>query len=165
MPALNVPSRDVVIVCTSVHHGNTRRVAEAMAAASGGRVLEPGDEALRAAGGCDLLGLGSGIFFSHHHKSLLAFAKALDAGRNRPAFIFSTCGSGYDPARHFPRDYHGTVRRILCDRGFRVEGEFACRGYDTYAPWRIFGGFARGHPDANDLQDARAFILGLDRRP
>jgi flavodoxin len=164
MPALNVPPRDVVIVCTSVHHGNTRQVAEAMAAASGGHVFEPGDEALRAAGNCELLGFGSGIFFGHHHASLLAIARALEAGHNRPAFIFSTSGTGDRLARLAGRDYHRSLRTILCDRGFRVEGEFSCRGYDTYAPWRIFGGFARGHPDANDLQNARAFILGLNGR-
>ncbi len=165
MPALNAPSRDGCIVCTSVHHGNTRRVAEAMAAALGGHVLEPGDEALRAADSCELLGIGSGIFFGHHHQSLLAFAGALEAGHNRPAFIFSTSGTGDRLARLAGRDYHRSLRAILRDRGFRVEGEFSCRGYDTYAPWRIFGGFARGHPDMNDLQNARAFVLGLNGRP
>ncbi|MCK9356060.1 MAG: flavodoxin [Dehalococcoidia bacterium] len=156
-------SGDIVIVCASVHHGNTRRVAEAMAAASGGHVYEPGDEALRAAGDCALLGIGSGIYFGHHHTSLLAFAGALEAGRNRSAFIFSTSGTGDRLARLAGRDYHQSLRTILCNRRFRVEGEFSCRGYDTYAPWRIFGGFARGHPDMNDLQNARTFMLSLGR--
>jgi len=164
MPALNVPSRDVVIVCTSVHHGNTRKVADAMAAACGGHVLEPGDEALEAAATCSLLGIGSGIFFGHPHKAVLAFANTLDAGRDRPAFIFSTSGTGERLARLAGRDYHRSLRNALRDRGFHVEGEFSCRGYDTYAPWRIFGGFARGHPDMYDLQNARAFILGLNGR-
>jgi len=165
MPSLNVPSPDVVIVCTSVHHGNTRQVAEAMAAASGGRVLQPGDEALRAAGSCGLLGIGSGIFFGHHHTSLLAFAGALEADPNRSAFIFSTSGTGDRLARLAGRDYHRSLRTILRERGFQVEGEFSCRGYDTYAPWRIFGGFARGHPDLHDLENARAFVQGLNGRP
>lgn len=163
MQALNVASGDIVIVCASVHHGNTRRVAEAMAAASGGHVYEPGDEALRAAGDCALLGIGSGIYFGHHHRSVLVFAGALEAGRNRPAFIFSTSGTGDRLARIAGRHYHRALRNALRDGGFSVEGEFSCRGYDTYAPWRIFGGFARGHPDENDLQNARTFMLGLGR--
>ncbi len=165
MPTLNLAGRDIVIVCTSLHHGNTRKVAEAMAAACGGHVFEPGDEALRAAAACSLLGIGSGIFFGHPHKAVLAFADALDGGRGRPVFIFSTSGTGERMARLVGRDYHRSLRKSLCARGFHVKGEFSCRGYDTYAPWRVFGGFARGHPDAADLQNAREFILSLNDRP
>ena len=164
MQALSETPRDVVIVCTSLHHGNTRKVAEAMAAACGGRVLEPGDEALRLAEDCALLGVGSGIFFGHHHKTALDFAGSLGAGRGRPAFIFSTSGTGDRPARLAGRDYHRRMRAALLERGFNIAGEFSCRGYDTYGPWRIFGGFSRGHPNEQDLRDAQAFVLGLDGR-
>ncbi len=164
MQALSEVPSDVVIVCTSVHHGNTRRVAEAMATACRGCVLEPGDEALRAAEHCALLGVGSGVFFGHHHRTLLDYVRNLGAGRARPAFIFSTSGTGERLARLAGRDYHRRVRAALLERGFSIAGEFSCRGFDTYGPWRIFGGFSRGHPDERDLRDAQAFILGLDGR-
>jgi len=164
MQTLSAASSDIVVVCTSVHHGNTRRVAEAMATACHGHVLEPGDEALRAAQDCALLGVGSGIFFGHHHRTMLDFARSLGAGRARPAFIFSTSGTGDRLPRLAGRDYHRRMRAALLERGFSIAGEFACRGYDTYGPWRIFGGFSRGHPDDRDLRDAQSFILGLDGR-
>ena len=116
MPALNTTGRDIILVCTSVHHGNTRKIAEAMVAAAGGRVLEPGDEALRATAECSLLGIGSGIFFGHPHDAVLAFADKLNAGRGRPAFIFSTSGSGERVARLAGRDYHSTLRNALRER-------------------------------------------------
>jgi len=56
------------------------------------------------------------------------------------------------------------MRAALLDRGFRLAGEFSCRGYDTYGPWRLFGGFSRGHPNQQELEDAKAFVLGLDGR-
>jgi hypothetical protein len=127
-------------------------------------VLEPGDEALRAAGECALLGIGSGIFFGHHHKTLLSFAARLSAGRGRQAFIFSTSGTGDRLARFAGRDYHRQLRALLRERGFLLAGEFSCRGYDTYGPWRVFGGVSRGHPNEQDLREAQAFVLGLDHR-
>ena len=34
-------------------------------------------------------------------------------------------------------------------------------GYDTFGPFKLIGGMAKGHPDADDLQRARAFIQAL----
>ena len=31
------------------------------------------------------------------------------------------------------------------------------RGYDTFGPWKLVGGIAKGHPNARDLDKARAF--------
>ena len=42
-----------------------------------------------------------------------------------------------------------------------VLGEFGCRGYDTFGPFRLVGGIAKGRPDARDLENARAFYRGL----
>jgi hypothetical protein len=51
-----------VVVCLSVSHGDTARVAGVIAEELGAAVLEP-DTAVGQLGGCgDLLGVGSGIF-------------------------------------------------------------------------------------------------------
>ena len=42
-----------------------------------------------------------------------------------------------------------------------VLGEFSCKGYDTFGPFRLVGGIAKGHPDAADLEDARRFYRVL----
>jgi flavodoxin len=150
-----------VIVCTSVHHGNSRKVADAMALALGGRVLEPGDEAYEAAQDGALLGLGSGVFFGSHHKSLLAFARSLPQKTRGSAFLFSTSGTGYRIPQLVGIDYHRKLRHILECKGYTIAGEFSCKGFDTYGPWGTFGGAARGHPDPTDLDKARSFALSL----
>ena len=63
-----MPYSDIVFVCESLHHGNTRRMAEAMASAIAGRVLPPGDEAQEATRDGALLGFGSGIYFGSHQQ-------------------------------------------------------------------------------------------------
>ena len=42
-------------------------------------------------------------------------------------------------------------------------GEFGCKGYDTFGPFKLVGGIAKGHPDQKDLAAARAFYRRLRR--
>jgi flavodoxin len=157
-------SRSLFIVCASVHHGNTRKVADAIASATSGIVLEPGATAHEAARDGALLGLGSGIFFGSHHNDLLAFAQSLPEKVSRAAFLFSTSGTGYEMPRKLGRDYHRKLRAILESKGYKMVGEFACKGFDTYGPWGKLGGIARGHPDATDVERARLFAASLMQR-
>lgn len=153
-----------VIAYYSVHHGNTRAVAEAMADATGAPAVEAHPDAIRMIQDARLVGFGSGIFFGSHHKDLLAFVHQLQGAKGLQAFIFSTSGTGYRPARIFGRDYHRRLRHLLSAAGCQVIGEFACRGYDTYGPWGKLGGVARGHPDAKELSDARAFAIEMVKK-
>ena len=40
-------------------------------------------------------------------------------------------------------------------------GEFGCKGYDTFGPFKLVGGIAKGHPNARDLERARKFFQSL----
>ena len=157
-------SRSLFIVCTSVHHGNSRKVADAIASATSGIVLEPGATAQETVQDGALLGFGSGIFFGSHHDSLLSFARSLPEKVSAAAFLFSTSGTGYELPRRLGRDYHRKLRAILEGKGYEMVGEFACKGFDTYGPWGRLGGIARGHPDSADLERARLFAAGLMQR-
>jgi flavodoxin len=150
-----------VIVCTSVHHGNTRRLAEAIASAGGGFIVAPGGDAQSAVREGGLLGLGSGIYFGSHHRTLLAFAESLPTNDAGAAFLFSTSGTGDAWPRAIGIDYHRKLRSILQRKGYAVVGEFSCKGFDTFGPWGKLGGIARGHPDATDLERARVFAASL----
>jgi len=152
-----------LIVCTSVHHGNTRKIAEVMTSAVGGALFSPGDEAREAAQGGALLGLGSGIYFGSHHHSLLAFAESLEPRAAHAAFLFSTSGTGDWLPRAIGLDYHRKLRCILQRKGFMMVGEFMCRGVDTFGLWGMWGGIARGHPNEGDVERARAFAGALIR--
>ncbi|MER2223181.1 MAG: flavodoxin domain-containing protein, partial [Rhodococcus sp. (in: high G+C Gram-positive bacteria)] len=51
-----------IIVCTSVSHGNTRRIADVIAEVLDARVVEPGEIDSAELAGYDLVGFGSGIY-------------------------------------------------------------------------------------------------------
>ena len=150
-----------ILVVTSMHHGNTMKVAEAMSAATGIQVYAPGDEARALIEQGAVPCLGSGIFFGQHHQSLLKFVDGLATTAGRDAFVFSTSGSGLGPAGLLGRRCHRPLARLLADKGFEVAGEFGCKGFDTYGPWGKLGGVARGRPNAEELQQAREFAIRM----
>ena len=46
-------------------------------------------------------------------------------------------------------------------RGGRVIGEYGCLGYDTFGPFKLMGGIAKGHPDGEELCGAVDFFENL----
>ncbi|MFC9815677.1 flavodoxin family protein [Streptomyces virginiae] len=147
-----------LLVCASVSHGNTRRVAEAMAGVLDARVVTPQDAAGGGLVGYDLVGFGSGVFAQRMHPDLLAFARALPTSSGR-AFVFAT--SGLPEPAFTP--YTRPLVRLLESRGYAVEDTFTCRAFDTWGPFRLIGGINRRRPDAGDLAAARAFAARLAR--
>lgn len=142
----------VAIVCASRHHGNTRRIAEAMALAAGAAVLTPGQAESDGLRDYDLVGFGSGIYFGRPDGSLRRLIAALPR-LPRCAFIFSTSGLPW-----LWRLYHVGLRRRLRSRGCCVTGDFACSGWDTVGPLAWIGGLNRRHPDADDCLRANRFV-------
>lgn len=150
-----------VIVCASVSHGNTRRVADSMAQALGAKVVSPERADPAELAGADLVGFGSGVFYSRLHPRLTDFVKALPARRGR-AFVFATSGLPEIPLAPFTRP----LVRLLEAKGFEVTGSFSCRAFDTWAPFKLVGGINGQRPNAEDLAAARAFAERLrDGRP
>ncbi|MEV4152548.1 flavodoxin family protein [Nocardia salmonicida] len=147
----------VILVCKSVSHGNTQRVAEAMNQVLGGRVLAPADVDPAELADCDLVGFGSGIYTMAFHPELRRFVAGLPTGHRGKAFVFRTSGFPETPIRR----YVTTLTRDIERKGFDVIDAFGCRGFDTWLPLRLVGGIHKAHPDAADLTAARAFAENL----
>ena len=146
-----------LIVCVSVSHGNTRRVAEAMAAVLGGPIREPDEVAPNSIASYDLVGFGSGIFGFQHHARLRRFVARLSRVTDTKAFVFATSGTG----RIVDLPLRASLDTMLEARGFRVVDRFCCPGYDTWWPLRLIGGIRKGRPDESDLERAAAFARSL----
>ena len=146
-----VPPR-ALIVCASRHHGNTHKVAVAMAKAFGAQVVEPEAVAISDVRDYDVLGFGSGIYFGVSDPELIDLVDRLPPGAGQPVFTFSTSGSFLLPTL-------GTshLRNRLRDRHYDVVGDFNCRGLDTVGLLRFIGGVNRGRPDERDLDRATDF--------
>ena len=50
---------------------------------------------------------------------------------------------------------------ILKEKKTDIIGKFGCKGYDTFGPFKLAGGIAKGHPDEKDLKAAVSFVAGL----
>ncbi|MDQ0986305.1 flavodoxin [Streptomyces sp. V2I9] len=145
-----------VIVCASVSHGNTRRVADSMAQVLGAKVVLPEQADLAELAGADLVGFGSGVFYQRLHPRLTECVKALPTRRGQ-AFVFATSGLPELPLVPFTRP----LARLLEGKGFEVVGTFSCRALDTMMPFTLVGGIQKQRPNDGDLAAARAFAARL----
>ena len=137
----------------SCHHGNTRKVVEAMAGAGSADLIDVRARQAVRLEEYDCIGFASGIYGFEMHKTLIAFARQyLPAGK--PVFFVYTYGGAKGSGTK-------ALTQIAQERGCTVLGEFGCKGYDTFGPFKLVGGIAKGHPNQRDLEQARAFFRGL----
>ena len=140
-----------LVICKSVHQGNTRKVAEAIAKVLEAEIRDP-DE-VNDVSAYDLVGFGSGIYMFKHHESLFKLLDRLD-GKGKKAFVFCTSGGGQEGDNK-------ALKKRLIEKGFNVVGDFVCKGLDKFGPFAIVGGLNKGHPDKNDLKKAEDFAKSL----
>jgi flavodoxin len=143
-----------LLVYRSVHHQNTAKVAHAMAGVLGAECVAPAECPYSRLAGCEILGVGSGIYYGRPHEELLQWVRDLPEERARdfPVFIFTTSGLPF-----LAKLWHRPLRKSLAEKGFEVVGEFSCRGFDTWGPLWLTGGLNWRHPNERDLQRAREF--------
>ncbi|MGW6376356.1 flavodoxin family protein [Rhodococcus sp. NPDC055112] len=146
-----------LIVCTSVSHGNTRKIADVMGAVLSAPVMAPEDVDPVELAGYDLVGFGSGIFQMSFHPQLRDFVGALPPQPATAAFVFSTSGLPEPPFRRYSRSFE----RLLEQKGLKVVDTFSCRAFDTYLPFKLVGGRRKERPDINDLRAAHTFAERL----
>ena len=60
----------------------------------------------------------------------------------------------------FASTHHGNTRNIadvVREARCKEIGRFQCKGFDTYGPFKLIGGIAKGHPDQKDIREAVEF--------
>jgi flavodoxin len=142
-----------LIIYHSEHHGNTKKVADVIGQALGAKIVRSTDAGSLDIAGYDLIGFGSGVYYSKLHEILVSFVERLPEQREKKAFIFSTTGS-----KTYSMRAHEAFKDDLVRKGFQIIGEFSCLGFDTALSAE---GINRGKPDAGDLKDAQRFAKGL----
>lgn len=142
-----------VICYYSRHHGNTLKVLKAMAAEGEVTLIDVTARQTVQLEEYDCIGFASGIYGFEFQKAVVEFARQC-LPQGKPVFFVYTYGG-----------VRGTGAKALAEiareKGCMVLGEFSCRGYDTFGPFKLVGGMAKGHPDERDLENARRFYLGL----
>lgn len=146
-----------LIIYESIYHGNTTKIAIAMAKALNCEAMTC-DKALKTnLSEYDIVELGSGIYFTSHHPLLLKIAENLN--EQQKVFIFSTHGSP------FLGKYHSSLKNILNNKNIDILGEFSCRGYDCTGPFVLIGGGNIGKPNERDVNRAFKFASHFKVEP
>ena len=141
------------IVYYSRHHGNTKKLVEAIAAAYSVTLIDVTEDPKAEVFGFDRIGLASGIYYSSFAKPLLAWAEArLPEGTD--VFFLSTQGN---PAGRYFR----AIRKIARQKNCRELGCYGCLGFDTFGPFKLIGGISKGHPTEQELAAAVRFYGDL----
>lgn len=146
-----------VICYYSSHHGNTKKVLDAIAG------KDPDIDLINISGKeavdlkmYDRIGIASGIYYSDFAKPVYTFVDdKLPGGKS--VFLIYTSGMGKSGK------FTEHIKDAVMKKGCSVIGEFGCEGFDTFGPLRLVGGVKKGHPNEDDLQNAVKFYKELDK--
>lgn len=140
------------IVYYSEHHGNTKKLLDAMAAQGDVTLIEASSNLYADLSAYDLIGFASGNYYSRLHDTVLQFAE-----KNLPSakkiFLIYTYG-----VREPRLD---TIKQIADSKGAQILGTYGCPGFDTFGPFKLIGGIAKGRPNDEDIAGAVKFFIGI----
>lgn len=141
------------IVYYSKHHANTKKLLDAIATENDVTLIDISQNPNADVSGFDRVGFASGIYYSKFHKSLLAYAKnQLPEGKE--TFFIYTYGAE-------KKGYTAAITDAVSTRHAKILGEFGCFGFNTFGPFKLIGGIAKGHPDSTDIANVLSFYKGL----
>lgn len=137
----------------SKHHGNTKKLLDAIATKHDVTLIDVIAQPDADLSGYDRIGFASGIYYSAFAKQIVTFAeKQLPEGKG--VFYIYTRGA---PGGNFLKG----MREIAEKKHFKELGEYRCQGFDTFGPFKLVGGIAKGHPTDEEIQDAVRFYEAL----
>ena len=142
------------IVYYSKHHGNTKKLLDAIAADDDlVKLIDVTEQPDADLSQYDRVGLASGIYFSSVAKQVSAFAEK-HLPENKDVFYIYTHGA---PVGGFLNG----IRTVVKAKNCREIGKYHCLGFDTFGPFGKIGGIAKGHPSEKDIAKAVEFYRML----
>lgn len=142
-----------ILIYESTHHGNTKKLVDAVAERYGIRIATVEEAAAMDLSAYDRIGIASGVAFGKFYEATERFVgDSLPKGKE--VFFLYTCGN--DSGK-----YANSVSAKAAARGCKVLGVYGCRGFDTFGPFKLVGGIAKGHPTQNEIDGAVDFYGSL----
>ncbi len=141
------------IVYYSAHHGNTRKLLDAIAESNNVTLIDVTKGKTMDISQYDRIGFASGIYYASFAKQLLAYTEEkLPNGKD--VFYIATYGTKKP-------SYYRTISKIAESKGCKEIGRYGCLGFDTFGPFKLVGGIAKGHPTEDEINGAVRFYEGL----
>ncbi|MBO7253404.1 MAG: flavodoxin [Oscillospiraceae bacterium] len=145
--------KKAAIVFASHHHQNTRKLVEAIAESCDAVLIDAARQQFADLTEFDLIGFASGIDFGKFYDPVVCFLRN-NLPEGKAVFFLYTC------ARESDR-FTGTIREAAGRKGAVQLGEYGCKGYNTYGPWKLIGGMNKGHPNREEVAGAVNFVAEL----
>ena len=142
-----------VIIYASTHHGNTRKLVQAIANKHDIDTIDATKQQTADLSGYDLIGFASGIDFGKFYEPVERFLDQ-NLPEGKQVFFLYTCAK---TSTRFTR----SIREKALQKGAVCMGEYGCRGFNTYGPWNLMGGMNKGHPSDKELAEALRFYESL----
>ena len=140
----------------SRHHGNTLKVLQAMADAGEIDLIDVTKPKTASLADYGCVGFASGIYGFEFQKAVVEFARR-QLPQGKPVFFVYTYGGAKGTGAK-------AMAEIAAQKNCPVLGEFSCKGFDTFGPFKLVGGIAKGHPDEQDLSNARRFYRDVQNK-
>lgn len=142
-----------ILIYESTHHGNTKKLVDAVAKRYGIRTATVEEAAAMDLSAYDRIGIASGVAFGKVYEATERFMdNSLPKGKD--VFFLYTCGND---SGKYANSVSGKARARDC----RVLGVYGCRGFDTFGPFKLIGGIAKGHPTQSEIDGAVEFYGSL----
>ena len=145
--------KKALIIYASTHHGSTKKLAEAIANRYDVHLIDATKQQTADLSAYDLIGFASGIDFGKFYPCVEQFLER-NLPENKRVFFLYTCAK---VSSRFTK----TAKTAARKKGAAIVGEYGCRGFNTYGPWKLIGGMNKGHPSADELQEAVGFYESL----
>ena len=142
--------KKVVIIYASTHHGSTKKLVDAISDKYDIIQIDATKEEKADLSQYDMIGFASGIDFGKFYPSVEEFlVNNLPTGKE--VFFLYTCAK---TSERFTK----VIKEKTLEKDAAIIGEYGCKGYNTYGPWKLIGGMNKNHPDKEELDGAVSFF-------
>ena len=145
--------KKTVIVYASKHHGNTFKLVKAICDKYGIAMIDATKEAHVDLQEFDTIGFASGIDFGKFYVEIENFARE-NLTPQKEVFFLYTCAMDRN-------GFTDSIKEIALEKDATILGEYGCKGYNTYGPWKLIGGMNKNHPTENEIQECINFYEKL----
>lgn len=141
------------IVYYSKHHGNTKKLLDAITQKYEVALIDVTANPKIDLSIYDRIGFASGIYYSKFQKILLKYAEK-NTPEGKEIFFIYTYGAEKN-------GYTKAIKEAVSKHNTKFLGEFGCYGFNTFGPFKLIGGIAKGHPNDKDLNNVLNFYENL----
>lgn len=147
-----------VILYASRHHGNTKKLVDAIVEAHPEvdtlDVKQLGKDEYPDLSSYHLIGVATGIYYSEIDKDMARVLSNVLKPQDKVFGLMTYGGKN----KWYGKDIDGICRM----KQAIFMGVYGCLGFDTWGPFKIVGGVQKGHPTADEVAGAVAFFDKLE---